>query len=348
MAEPEEAVPIEFPPRTAATTYLGRSCGCLVVVVVLLVAWLGWSVYRWDHPTPPNVKSFAQSAATRAADRAATATANRQISGFREAAPWATYLGTSTVDACSSQGGSSSIGARPQWAPVTCRRTTAAYLAFDGDVGQRLGQLDAVTRKLGWATPPSGRQGPSGAVVAALAYQRRPSDGASPSQVKQAAARPADVFVDFTLPANKDASKGLRLQVGVAQNPGVPGNTDATYVDPSEGPHSTASNYRSVYLTWQPLSAKSVTARAYRTHAYTLAVTVTSTYATELPQAPPHGPPPDGVLLPLLQRRPQLPLTNGLLRFRERERVPATWAEPSLRSVDRPPPEPVNLFESVR
>jgi hypothetical protein len=284
MAGPEEAVPIGFPPRTAAATWLGRSCGCLVVVVVLLVAWLGWSVYRWGHPTPPDVKSFARSAATRAADRAATATANRQISRFREAAPWATYLGTSTVDACSSQSGTSSFGARPHWAPVTCRRTTAAYLAFDGDVGRRLGQLDAVTRKLGWAAPPFGRQDPSGALVAALADQRQPPDGAGPSEVKEAAARPADVFVDYTLPPGQDTPKGLQLQVGVAQNPGVPGNTDATYIDPSKKPRSTASDYRSVYFTWQPLSAKSVTARAYRTHAYTLAVTVTSTYATELPK----------------------------------------------------------------
>ncbi|WP_157856335.1 hypothetical protein [Actinacidiphila yeochonensis] len=274
----------------------------MAATAVLAVALLGWRVYRYWHPTPPDVRSFARSATTQAADRAATATADSQVSAFRKATPWATDLGTSRVDLCGSESRTGSIGARPQWSRVSCQRVTTLYLAFDGDIGQRLRQLDAATGTLGWVPPPSQHRGPSDALVAALAYERQPPGDPDPAQSAEAAERPADIQVAYTLPARPDSSDGPRVVLGVAQKPRAPRTGFVGGISDLDGtskrPHGNDQFDRTVYLTWKPLSPTALAAAGYGAHAFTLSLSITSTYATELPPATPPPAPTTGYYSP--------------------------------------------------
>ncbi len=271
--------------------------GCLGAAVTVLgvfgvlAGWFGWSLHQAAHPTPPDVGAFARAAATREADRAVTTMTDSQINAFREATPWAAYVGESTVDVCQSQIRSAFVTFHPLWSPVSCARSTTLYLAFDGSLQQRLKQLDEVTQQsLRWQAPSSNGAGPAEGLAATLAYERRPPDGAEPSQSAAASARPADISVRYSLPTGSRTSGVSGPTVSVAQKPaelqtdfwGGFAGLDGT----AKQPYGNDADDRSVYLTWKPVPPKALAGTAYTSHGFLLSVSFTSSYATQQPARP--------------------------------------------------------------
>ncbi|KDN86255.1 hypothetical protein [Kitasatospora cheerisanensis] len=184
----------------------GTPRGCAVVAYVVLAGLLGLAFCFWltVRPEPqPDVEKAARSAAARAADREVTIRSDRQLDQLKAALPWADYLGTTVADVCTTSTVTHMGFARQRWNPVTCTRTSTAYLAFDGDFRQHLALLDTAVAAAGWKTDdrlPLRTSEPPG-LVAALDHAHQPPGDATEAQLAEAAARPNEARVRYTLPA---------------------------------------------------------------------------------------------------------------------------------------------------
>ncbi|WP_194916804.1 hypothetical protein [Catenulispora rubra] len=237
--------------------------GCAVILAVPLV-WFGVSVFssfqRMEPESQPDVVKAAQSATARSADQAVSAQVDSRVGQVRAALPWAAYLGTTVADVCQTvHTPSGSFGARSTWSPVTCTRTDTVYEAFDGDLQQRLAQLDGVLGGAGWrplgqvAAPKQDRSG-----VVKLPYY-------------------VPITRDFTPPTGTAAYGEQACQVEVTRAPHLPDLDDGTAAhdlalkDPSAG--------TSYYRAWQPYSPAQV-ATAYPAHSAVVAFTLSVRYGT--------------------------------------------------------------------
>lgn len=97
----------------------------LVAVGVVCVLGFGalWQIHRALDRTPPDVGTFAHSAATRTADAAAARRSSARLRNLTSALPWAVPLGTSVADSCWTEDQNPFFG-RAQWAPITCVRSS--------------------------------------------------------------------------------------------------------------------------------------------------------------------------------------------------------------------------------
>ncbi|MFJ9610817.1 hypothetical protein ACIRS1_31200 [Kitasatospora sp. NPDC101176] len=252
-----------------------------------LAAW----IYLSLRPEPqPDVAKAAQSVTARAADRALTAQADRQLDQVRAALPWAIYLGTTVADSCSTGWVDHGLAlTRRTWTPVTCSRTTTVYEAFDGDLPSRLAELDTVLATAGWHPDRTGapldREEHPG-LVAALDYAHRPPDDPTPAQVAEAAARPnaatvqyaVPISFDFVPPASAKATARQGGTVDVAQAPYLPALDDGTAA------HDVMLKYPSVktsyYVDWRQYGHSQLAAAAYPAHGAVLAISISGNYNT--------------------------------------------------------------------
>ncbi|SHN05324.1 Catechol 2,3-dioxygenase [Actinacidiphila paucisporea] len=143
----------------------------LLVCGLVFAVWFSvmWQVQHAWNRKPPDVAAFAARADTRAADKDAARADSAALAALKSALPWAVPLGTSVADSCATQQENPDIGRRI-WAPVSCVRTTVAYVAFDGDIRSRLHQLDAALGSRSW----TGESSPT-TLAATATWMRRPS-----------------------------------------------------------------------------------------------------------------------------------------------------------------------------
>ncbi|MGF1426093.1 hypothetical protein [Kitasatospora sp. LaBMicrA B282] len=243
-----------LPARTALDAAApSRVATAIIALVAVFVAWIGWgfwSLYERGHPDPPNVKAVAYAPAVRAADQQVTALMDSQLPQLRAQLPWAEPLASSLVDFCESdERFSGSFGGSDSWSPVVCRRVAVAYVGFDGDLQQRLTELDQTVAALGWST------GPTQGLAAQFNAAHQPLPGVDPEAAAQAAAAQR-----FTVGADYRRSAtgpGVTLSVEVGRLPGPPHAPDSKDDQPwlagvgSDGKAGSPD----VYLTWQPVLA---------------------------------------------------------------------------------------------
>ncbi|MFJ9695571.1 hypothetical protein [Kitasatospora sp. NPDC101183] len=247
--------------------------------VLAVVVGLGVWLYVELRPEPqPDVEKAAHSAAAREADRVLTARLDGQVEKVKVGLPWATYLGTTVADVCSTDTVRRGFSfTRERWLPVTCTRTTTVYEAFDGDFRERLGQLDAALAAAGWSAGWTGNpmyKGQQPGLVAALDY------------VYGARAKPGPVRVQYGVPIRDDfvsqdpggPNRAPNGEVEVVQGPGLPSLDGGTYL------HDVYLKYPTVktkyYVDWQPYSRERLAADAYPAHSTVVAITVTGSYNT--------------------------------------------------------------------
>ncbi|MFE0461929.1 hypothetical protein ACFW1A_22045 [Kitasatospora sp. NPDC058965] len=260
------------------------------VVLAGILGLAGW-IYLSLRPEPqPDVAKAAQSTAARAADRALTAQLDRQLDQLRAALPWATYLGTTVADSCSTGWVDHGFAiTRQTWIPVTCSRATTVYEAFDGDFRPRLAQLDTALAAAGWHPDWIGTplyRGEHPGLVAAFDDAHRPPDDPTPSESAAAAARPnvarvryaVPISSDFVPPAGSRTTGQPSATVEVAQAPYLP------LLDDGTAAHDVTLKYPSVktsyYVDWQQYSRSQLTAAAYPAHGAVLAVSIGGYYNT--------------------------------------------------------------------
>ncbi|MFF1908562.1 hypothetical protein [Kitasatospora sp. NPDC058218] len=223
--------------------------GMVAAGAVIFVAVVAWQVHDLTTvPHGPDAEALARSAATREARDRAVAFGDDQTARLRAAAPWAQVLDGSVADRCHAEARSGSFGGRPAWSPVVCRRTTVLYAAFDGEIEQRLADLDRAAEGLGWKVRPGDRN-----LVQQLRYAHSPGSDATAEQTAQALARPNSVSVDH-VPA--DARRGITLTVGVADGRGLPWVKDSWDQQPSRSgadakPYLDRESERVVYFDWR-------------------------------------------------------------------------------------------------
>ena len=267
----------------AGSNGCARAAVVIVAEVAVLAGWFVWSLNGAMHPTPPDVDTFAHSVAVREADREATDVASSQIDAFRKATPWATYVGSSVTDLCHAEIRSAFVTFSSAWSPISCQRTTVVYEAFDGNIQLRLRQLDGVAQSLHWQPQSQVGQQPWG-LVAALAYARQPPGGADPSQSAEAAARPADVSVRYPPLAATGVTPASTSVVAVSVGQQPTEVTASGWDDwagtwgTSRRPYGNDDSDRTVYLTWNPVSAKALAKTGYASHGFMIAIAVSSTY----------------------------------------------------------------------
>ena len=263
-----------------------------MIIGVLLAGCLGLVVWFFlsTRPEPqPDVAKAARSASARAADQALTARMDDRMDQVRGALPWATYLGTTVADVCSTHSATASFMARQTWTPVTCTRTSTVYEAFDGDFKQRLSQLDAALGAAGWRPEWGGMPNKAGqepGLVAAFDYAHQPPGDPSPSEVAEAAARPNMVNLEYTVPSTADfvlpsgRSRYFRSggTVDVVQAPHLPTLDDGTAL------HDIALKYpsdkTSYYVDWKQYSRPQLEAAAYPAYDAILAISISEPYNT--------------------------------------------------------------------
>ncbi|MFD8596223.1 hypothetical protein ACFV1L_14615 [Kitasatospora sp. NPDC059646] len=256
---------------------------------MLLAGFLGLAVCFWAavRPEPqPDVEKAARSPAARAADRTATAESDRQLDRLKAALPWASPLGTTVADVCTTSAVNHMGFARQRWNPVTCTRTSTAYLAFDGDFRQHLVLLDTALAGAGWRTDdrlPLRTPEPPG-LAAAFDYGHQPPGDATAAQIAEAAARPDVATVRYTLPNGTGyapppgadvAPAGPGATVEVVRAPHLPALDDGTSA------HDLTLKYPTVrtswFVDWQPCSRAELAA-AYPAHSAVVAVSLRFPY----------------------------------------------------------------------
>lgn len=253
----------------------------ILVTVIAVVVLAVWSISRiFSPPTPPDVDAQANAPGTRVADQGAEAQADYQLKQLRAQTSWADQLGRSVVDLCRSGLISGSFGSWGSWSPVSCQRTTIVYLAFDGDVQQRLAELDQTLDALGWQS-----RNPQQGLVAQDRYMHQPPYGADPAQSAQAEARPTDISVDYV---SRQAATAA-LSVEVSQTPSIlvlPGSWDdwSSAHSPDGRPYQNDQFDRVVYVTWQPVNAPALVRTT--AHRYIAAFDFGTTYYTQPQPAP--------------------------------------------------------------
>lgn len=247
-------------------------------MIGLLVALL-WYVQHSLDRTPPDIRPFAYSAATRTADAAAARRSSGHLTRLTSALPWAVPLGTSVADSCETENENPFLG-RAVWAPIHCARTSVLYLAFDGDIRTRLHQFDAALADQRWTS--------TGTLTQAALRATDPSGTPSPAPQRTCLAR-------AYLPAGqKDhfAHNGIgtQMQVSVLERPCTPMVTTGDLQIDATPQKSTPD--RTLYLTWHPLLTTAVLGTAYSTHRYVAAFSLTDSYAVQLPKTPSPTPTP--------------------------------------------------------
>ncbi|MEV7025626.1 hypothetical protein [Kitasatospora sp. NPDC093558] len=205
-------------------------------------------------PDPPDVEAMANASSTRSAGREAAERMNGQIAQLRAKAPWAEQLGTSVLDRCESELRVAVAFASGSWELASCERTTSVYVAFDGDLRERLAELDGSIDAQGWKSRAEPR---SAGLVAADRYLHQPPVGAKPEESASAEARPTLVWVEYALPGEGPTS--TELSVGVTQAPAMPPGEDDRpnqYDDHGRRPYANDDTHREVVFTVEPLRAK--------------------------------------------------------------------------------------------
>lgn len=257
--------------------------GLVVAAAVIVVAVFAWAFYDLTTlPKAPDAAGLARAADTREARDRAVAFADDHTARLKAAAPWAEVLDSSVADRCHAEARSESFGSKPAWSPVVCRRTTVLYAAFDGEIEQRLADLDRAAEGLGWKLRPDGKN-----LVQQLRHMHSPGGDATAEQTAEALARPNTVSVDH-VPG--DGRKGVTLTVGVADGKGIPlvmGSWDdrTSLSGPDAKPYLDREHERVVYFDWRRVDAEGLKAKAYAGHRYVMAIGVTQTYATGCPGA---------------------------------------------------------------
>ena len=245
----------------------------LLAVVVLLFGWGIWQLRRQQNPSPPDVRALADSASARTADHAATQLTDHQLSLLRAATPWASYLGTSVVDGCTTElmGGFMAS----TWTPAGCERQTVVYAAFNGDIQQRLRQLDTAVDALHWHSQQT--------LLSKLdAFQQPPGDTT------------AEVSADYG-PDPDPGPQPDSLDVSVTQKPGLPQGYGLAGWQAEVNPQASLGNsYRAATVAWQPLSAAALAKAAYAAHGYLLAFTFSAGYYPPPTVPTPADPPATG------------------------------------------------------
>lgn len=273
-----------------------RGCGVLACLTLAGIVGLAVHLYLSLRPEPvPDVKKLALSATARAADRNVAVQMDRQADQLRAALPWATYLGTTVADACSTDTAMTGFAiTRQRWNPVTCYRATTVYEAFDGDFRQRLAQLDTVFAAAGWragsvATVQIPGEHPG--LVSAFDWLHKPPDDPTPAEVAEAAGRRNVVSVPYySVPISSDYVPPPGQMPPVSAQSGQPGATvqvaQAPYlttIDDGTIDHDLAVEYASLktayYLQWQPYTHAQL-ATAYPAHGAVLAICITANYNT--------------------------------------------------------------------
>ncbi|WP_405020476.1 hypothetical protein OHV05_30120 [Kitasatospora sp. NBC_00070] len=265
----------------------------VAVVGSLVVGLFWWALLSLPGDAePPDVTAMANAPATRAADRAAAELTDSQLGLLHARTPWAEQLGTSAADLCFSRSWSGSFGSGERWDPVTCRRTGTTYLAFDGEIRQRLDELDHTVAALGWL-PDGGTW-----LTDADRHLQAPDSPAHPAATESA--HPRQVPVRLHLSYTRLHTGPLTLSIDVLEVPAVPAGAGSwgSWADTrSLGgmPHQNDSSARAVYLTWRPVDSTALLGST--AHRYVAAFSFDAKYYVEPPahspepSAPPAGAP---------------------------------------------------------
>jgi len=202
--------------------------------------------------------------------------------------PWATYLGTTVADSCDTTTVNRAFFSATRWMPVTCARTSTAYLAFDGDYRQQLALLDTTLATAGWKVEdspplPLGKQP---GLLTNLDYMHELPSDATAEQIARVAAEPTDVTAHYTVPIpsafvrpDVGASMlGPNGTVNVVEAPRLP------TVDDRTATHDRTLEYPSVkttyFVDWQPYTRAQLAAAAYPAHGAVLAISLSAPYNT--------------------------------------------------------------------
>lgn len=231
--------------------------GVMITVVALFFLAIGLVASSLSSPAPPDVAAQANAPATRADDGFATARIDSQLTRLAADTSWADQLGTSVVDLCRSQFMAGWFGP-DHWQSVLCQRITTVYLAFDGDIKQRVADLRQTVSALGqhW----------------------------SPFVEDTSLQPPIDVDLEYASASAAHADLTVRVgQVSEADPGAVSVNS---WDDPSSRPPATRpfADEAPVYLTWHPVNAPALVRAT--THRYVADFSFVTTYYTQPQPAP--------------------------------------------------------------
>ncbi|GAA1982983.1 hypothetical protein [Kitasatospora viridis] len=226
----------------------GRAVLACLGAVLLLVGWVGWWAYHLVRPSPPDVAAVARASGTRALGQSAASLTDRQIGSLKNGLGWAEAGGTAVVDECGADLGRG-LGPFSYWGPVTCGRSVTLYLGFDGELRDRLADIDRVVAALGWGggTPALGGSAP---VPVARTYSR----------------------LGPALPQTRLTLRVTRAAAGAADVEPMPCRTDAA----AGGVVECTAPDRAVYVAKQAVAAAGL-ARA-DSHAYLATFTIDAPY----------------------------------------------------------------------
>lgn len=268
-----------------------QGCGCALAVLTVVglicgvVSYGLWDLHHKLSRTPPDIGAFADSAATRAADDGAQRTATSALGGLTSAVPWAVPLGTSVADSCETRQDNPFIGPA-DWEPISCTRTTVAYVAFDGDIRTRLHQLDSALGAQEW-TGSDGRP----TLTAAATWLSEVGGDPSPNAAQRGSTEPPgseQIALSVTYLHGEAGHRPFskvgtpRLEVAVAGRPII--LQVETGDLQGEGPPKRRSGDDTVYRAWHPLSTDAVSRSAYAAHHYVAAFSFTDRYAVQQPR----------------------------------------------------------------
>ncbi|MER5862896.1 hypothetical protein [Kitasatospora sp. NPDC002040] len=246
-----------------------------VVLVVTGLGWTGWRIHSRLHPEPPDVAAVAGAAPTLTAHQQAAAFSDLLAAQLRAATPWAAFQDSSVADLCRTVLVAPRRSAAPQWSPVGCSRTTVVYVAFDGDLEQRLADLDRTMVGLRWTPGPSDGSDPGAGLVRQLhrdgpnsvAVHHHPT-GAPPDD-------PAAAVLTVAVADRPAAGSGLPL---------VPGSWDDWHgvgdADGRPDPGRPNRSDRAVVLDWRRVDGIELSARAHARHRYLAAFGLSQVYTT--------------------------------------------------------------------
>ncbi|MFJ9516994.1 hypothetical protein ACIRPK_01780 [Kitasatospora sp. NPDC101801] len=265
----------------------------VAVVGSVAVGLFWWALLSLPgHAEPPDVTAMANAPATRAADQAAAELTDSQLGLLQARTPWAEQLGSSAADVCFSQSRSGSFGSGEHWDPVTCRRAGTSYLAFDGEIWQRLDDLDRTVAALGW-TPDGGAW-----LTDADRHLQAPDSPVHPAATESAYPRkvPVRLYLSYT----RMHTGPLTLTIDVLELPAAPATAGGrgSWADarsPGGLPYRNDSSARAVYFTWRPVDPSALLGST--PHHYVAAFSFDAKYYVEpsahsaAPSAPPAGAP---------------------------------------------------------
>lgn len=259
---------------------LARGCAVIAGLAVALFVAVGLFLYFDLRAEPqPNVAKAARSDTARAEDAKLTLQIDRQLGQLRDALPWATYLGTTVADVCSTSEVDHGFAiTRDTWYPVDCSRTVTVYEAFDGDLRKRLAQLDTALAAAKW-TPD---EDPPGSAAARHALVKDFGSG-NPVPNETSLGYSVPITSDYREPPGPRAFTASRATVDVDQAPRLPTLDDGTTAHDIalENP----SDKTSYYVEWHQYSQAQL-ATAYPAHTAVLALSIMELYNTAPAPAP--------------------------------------------------------------